>query len=108
MKRILRFLFNGYGKMPYFFFAVLAGCWCYSLAFMKGVNWKNDGYERHFPILSAMSVATTSLMLLFPAVAVSLLIYNYRLWRRLIPALISYSLYLCFLLLAAYMHWWVD
>jgi hypothetical protein len=75
---------------------------------MDGISWQNDAYERHFPFLAILSIATTSLMLLFPAVVISVLIYNYRKWEKLLPALLAYGLYFIFLLLAGYMQWWVD
>ena len=78
---------------------------CYS---MGGINWQNDAYEKHFPLLAILSLTTGFLLFLFPLVVIAVLIYNYRKWRKLLPALLSYSLYLGFVMLAAYMGWWVD
>ena len=94
--------------MPYIFFVALLLCWLYSIIFMGGISWQNNAYEEHFPLLAMLSIATTSLMLLFPAVVICVLIYNYRKWKKLLPALLAYSLYFAFLLLAGTMRWWVD
>ena len=82
MKRIGNFLFNGIAKMPWIFFAAAILCWAYSELFMGGINWRNDAYEQQFAILSILSIATTVLMVLFPVVAICMLIYNPKNWRR--------------------------
>lgn len=108
MKIIAKFLLNGYSKMPRIFFAAVLLCWLYSIVAWGGINWQNDAYEKHFPILAILSHTTGFLLFLFPLVVVAVLIFNYRKWRTLLPALLAYSLYLGFIILAGYMGWWMD
>lgn len=94
--------------MPWFFFASALLCWLYSVVAWGGISWQRDAYEHHFPVLNILSITTTVLMALFPVVALGVLVYNHRKWKKLLSPLVAYSLYLGFICLAGYMGWWVD
>lgn len=106
MKNVLRFLFDLYSVVPYLFFIVFVLIVSVT-AIADGALVINDTTMDILP-LAVLALACVAGIFLFPLVATSLLVYNWRKWKKLAYPLLSYGLYLAGVVLAGHMGWWTD
>lgn len=106
MKTIPKLLFKLYSNIPYAFFIVFLLVLMISLL-ANGTVTLNDTFMDMAPI-AIMAMACVAGIFAFPLVAASVLVYNWRKWKKLMYPVASYGLYLAAVVLAGYMGWWTD
>lgn len=108
-------LLRVYGLLPYLFFIFMACCYVYSEVVWGGISWQNPsapyptGYELFNLYADIILIPTVLGMLILPLILlVKLFIKPRSGWQRMFPAIVSYTLFFYFVMLAGHMGWWID
>ncbi|MBZ0098563.1 MAG: hypothetical protein K8F30_05740 [Taibaiella sp.] len=106
MKNILKALFKLYTFIPYLFFAAFLLVVAVS-GLVAGEVVINDKLFDSI-LLKPLIMVCLAGIFIFPLVALSVILYNRRVWSRLVYPLLSYSLYIVSVATAGYIGWWTD
>lgn len=106
MKQVASFLFKLYTVIPYIFFAGFL-----MLLILSGVETGSVVINDHTfdtIVLKPLIISCVAGIVIFPFVALAILLYNKRRWTKLVYPVLSYSLYILSVVFAGHMGWWTD
>lgn len=106
MKNILKAVFKLYTCIPYLFFAAFLLVVAISGLFAGEVVVNDKLFDGI--LLKPLIMVCLAGILIFPLVALAVILHNRRRWSRLVYPLLSYSLYIASVIFAGHMGWWTD